>query len=49
VQEIEIALAPMGGRKTQPGYQAEQQHEDDERGPIHVLHSVSPKILSYSF
>ena len=30
MQQIEIALAPMGGGEAQPGDEDEQQHEDGD-------------------
>ena len=45
VQQIEIALAPMRGGKAQPGDEGEQQHEDGERGPIHVCHGIPPRVF----
>ena len=42
VQQVEIALAPVGGREAEPGDEAEQQHEDDQRGPVDVLHGSLP-------
>ena len=44
VQQVEIALAPVGGRKAEPGDEAEQQHEDDQRNPVHVLHGIPPHL-----
>ena len=34
MQQIQIALAPVGGGEAQPGDEAEQQHEDRQRDPI---------------
>jgi hypothetical protein len=42
VQQIQIALAPMSGCKSQPGNQAEQHRENDERNPVHILHDIPP-------
>ena len=42
MQQIEIALAPMGGGKAQPGDESEQQHENGERDPVHFLHDIFP-------
>ena len=46
VQLVEVALAPMRGGEAEPGDKAEQQDEDDQRGPVHVLHGIPP-IISF--
>ena len=48
VQLVEIALAPMGGGKAQPGDETEQHNKDDERGPVHCRsRHYSPSILFF--
>jgi hypothetical protein len=42
VQLVEISLAPMSGRKAEPGNEAEQRQEDDESRPVHILHGLPP-------
>jgi hypothetical protein len=44
VQLIEVASAPPGGSEAHPGDEAEQRHEDDESGPIHVSHGIPPNF-----
>src|SRR5712671_5249726 len=44
-QQVEIAFAPVGRSKTQPGYKGKQQDEDRQSGPIHVLHDIPPLSL----
>ena len=50
VQLVEIALAPVGRGKPQPGNEGEQQYENAERHPVHVMHhcprgSLRPRRL----
>jgi hypothetical protein len=41
VQLIQIALAPVRGGKTHPGDEGEQERENTERNPVHMLHDLS--------
>ena len=45
MQQIEVALAPARGGKTEPGDEGEQQDENDQRSPVHVRHGVSPDLF----
>src|SRR5271154_1401383 len=45
VQLVEVALAPMRGRKAKPGYKGKQQHENDQCGPIYFSHGIPPVFL----
>jgi hypothetical protein len=44
MQLIEIAGPPFRGGKSQPSDEREQQHEDDECGPVHIAHGIPPPI-----
>jgi hypothetical protein len=44
VQLIEIAFSPMSGGETQPGNEAEQNHENAECNPVHILHGNPPSF-----
>jgi hypothetical protein len=43
MQLIEIALAPVRGRKAQPGDEGEQHDENDECSPIDFCHGIPPE------
>jgi hypothetical protein len=34
----------LGGGEAEPGDEGEQQHEDDQRGPVHLLHGSPPEF-----
>src|SRR5215469_4212358 len=40
VELVEIAFAPIGGGKAEPGNKGKQQHEDRKSDPVHVLHDI---------
>ena len=40
VQLVQIAAAPAGGRKPEPGDAAKEQDEDDQRNPVHLRHDT---------
>src|SRR5579859_964898 len=42
VQLIKVAFAPMRGGKPKPGYEGKQGQENEEGGPVHVLHGTPP-------
>jgi hypothetical protein len=41
VQQVEIALAPVGGGKAEPGDEREQKYENDQCNPVHVVHETT--------
>ena len=45
VQKVEVALAPPGGGEAEPGDQAEQQNEDDQRSPVYLRHPTPSRTL----
>ena len=45
MQQIEVAGAPLGGGKAEPGNEREQHHEDGKSGPIHFSHGIPPNFL----
>ena len=45
VQQIEVTLTPMRGDKTEPRDKGEQRHEDDQSGPVNLLHDSSPGLF----
>jgi hypothetical protein len=47
VEQIEVALAPLRSREPEPRNEAEQHHEDDESGPVYILHGVPPQALLF--
>ena len=48
MQLIEIALAPARGGEAEPGDEAEEQHEDAERNPVHIRHDTPPPPFGLS-